>query len=92
MNAINSYIIDIIEAFRAFLFWGGAIALLVGTFSFVIAIAMWDCESGIKGKSTVKEFYEFCSVIPKRLALLGVIAMLIGTLLPSQTTISVWLS
>lgn len=46
MNAINSYIIDIIEGLRMFLFWGGAIALLVGAFSFVIA--MWDCESGIK--------------------------------------------
>lgn len=126
MNVINSYIIDIIEAFRTFLFWGGAIALLVGAFSFVIA--MWDCESGIKeevatgrqirqmiiselrrqeisrtdlesslkdipeGESAVKEFYEFCSAIPKRLALFGVIAILIGTLLPSQTTISVWLS
>lgn len=28
MNAINSYIIDIIEALRTFLFWGGAAALL----------------------------------------------------------------
>lgn len=126
MNAINSYMIDIIEGLRTFLFWGGAIALLVGAFSFVIA--MWDCESGIKeeiatgrqirqmiisglrrqeisradlesslkdipeGESAVEEFYEFCSAIPKRLALLGVIVVLIGTLLPSQTTISVWLS
>lgn len=126
MNAINSYIIDIIEALRMFLFWGGAIALLVGAFSFVIV--MWDCESGIKeevatgrqirqmlipelrrqeisrtdlesllkdipeGESAVEEFCELCSAIPKRLALLGVIAILIGTLLPSQTTISVWLS
>ena len=126
MNAINSYMIDIIEGLRTFLFWGGAIALLVGAFSFVIAI--WDCESGIKeeiatgrqirqmiiselrrqetsrtdlesslqdipeGESAAKEFYAFCSAIPKRLALLGVIAILIGTLLPSQTTISVWLS
>lgn len=126
MNAINSYIIDIIEAFRTFLFWGGAIALLVGAFSFVIA--MWDCESGIKeevatgrqirqmlipelrrqeisrtdlasslkgipeGESAVEKFYEFCSSIPKHLALFGVIAMLIGALLPSQATISVWLS
>lgn len=126
MNAINSYIIDIIEGLRTFLFWGGAIALLVGAFSFVLA--MWDCESGIKeeiatgrqirqmiipelrrqeisrtdlesllkeipeGESAVEEFYEFCSAIPKRLVLLGVIAILIGTLLPSQATISVWLS
>lgn len=126
MNAINSYIIDIIEALRIFLFWGGAVALLVGAFSFVIA--MWDCENGIKeeiatgrqirqmiiselrrqetscadlesslkdipeGESSVEEFYEFCSAIPKHLALFGVIAILIGTLLPSQTTISVWLS
>lgn len=126
MNAINSYIIDIIEALRMFLFWGGAVALLVGAFSFVIA--MWDCESGIKeeiatgrqirqmiitelrrqemscadlesslkdipeGESSVEEFYEFCSAIPKHLVLLGVVAILIGALLPSQTTISVWLS
>lgn len=95
MNAINSYIIDIIEALRMFLFWGGAVALLVGAFSFVIS--MEDCESGIKeeiaeGESIVEEFYEFCSAIPKYLALLGVIAILIGALLPSQATISVWLS
>lgn len=106
MSAINSYIIDIIEALRMFLFWGGAVALLVGAFRFVIAMIISelrrqetscaDLESSLKdipeGESSVEEFYEFCSAIPKHLALLGVIAILIGALLPSQTTISVWFS
>lgn len=55
-----------------------------------------DLASSLKdipeGESAVEKFYEFCSAIPKHLALFGVIAMLIGALLPSQATISVWLS
>lgn len=59
-------------------------------------ISCADLASSLKGipegESAVEKFYEFCSSIPKHLALFGVIAMLIGALLPSQATISVWLS